>query len=127
MRMITFEQKGDFKKTDRFLEKVLETIHFGILDRYGKEGVELLRAATPKDTGKTANSWEYEIIRSKGEVKIVWKNTNKKDGYPIAVLIQYGHGTANGYFVEGVDYINPAMAPLFDKIADAAWREVTKL
>lgn len=122
--MISFTQKGDFHKLTSFLEKILEKIHSGRLDRYGEMGVEALRNATPRDTGKTADSWYYEIVNKRGELKIEWRNSNVNDGVNIAVIIQYGHGTGWGGYVVGQDYINPALAPLFDKIADEVWKEV---
>ncbi len=125
--MITFKQKGDFSKLKKFLQKAKETSKMGFLDRYGKEGVEALSAATPVDTGKTASSWKYEIIRKKDSIEIVWKNTNIQNGVPIAVILQYGHAAKNGGWVQGRDYINPAIRPIFDKLANEAWREVTKL
>lgn len=123
--MITFNQKGDFSRVNRFLEKALNVIHMGELDKYGRQGVEALRAATPKDTGKTADSWTYEITRSKGVATIEWHNSNINDGVNIAVILQYGHGTKNGGYVQGRDYINPAIQPVFDEIADSAWKEIT--
>ena len=124
--MISFRQQGDFAKLTGFLEKAKEVVKLGDLNRYGQEGVVALASATPKDTGLTANSWYYEIIRSSGSVKIVWKNTNIQNGVPIAVILQYGHGTKNGGYVQGRDYINPAIKPIFDKIAKEAWKEVIK-
>ena len=124
--MITFKQKGDFSKLKKFLEKAKETSNMGFLDKYGREGVEALSSATPVDTGKTASSWKYEIIRKKDSIEIVWKNTNIQNGVPIAIILQYGHGTRNGGWVQGRDYINPAIQPVFDKMAEAAWREVTR-
>lgn len=125
-KMITFRQRGDFKKLNSFLEKMKEIINVGDLDKYGRMGVEALKANTPKDTGKTADSWGYEIERSDGVAKIVWTNTNINDGVNIAVILQYGHGTGTGGYVRGIDYINPAMRPVFENIAESAWREVTK-
>ena len=95
-----------------------------LLDQYGKEGVEALARATPKDTGKTAASWNYAVHKSDGRITITWSNSNIVDGVPIAVILQYGHGTRNGGYVEGVDYINPAMRPIFERIAQRAWGEV---
>lgn len=123
---ITFTHKGDFSKTMSFLERARESVNLGILDKYGRKGVEALREATPRDTGKTAESWNYEIIRGNGEVRIVWTNSNTSNGIPIAVLIQYGHATGSGGYVEGRDYINPAMQPIFDAIAHDSWKELTK-
>ena len=125
--MITFRQKGDFSKLTRFIEKAKEVVHRGDLDKYGREGVAALASATPVDSGLTANSWGYEIVRGKGTVAIEFTNANVQNGVPIAIIIQYGHGTGTGGWVQGRDYINPAIRPLFDKIANNAWREVTKL
>ena len=125
--MISFRQKGDFSKLNRYLERVKESAKIGVLDKYGREGVAALASATPVETGKTANSWYYEIKRQNGSVSIEFKNSNIKDGVPIAVIIQYGHGTGTGGWVQGRDYINPAIQPIFDKIADSAWKEVTKI
>lgn len=124
--MITFKQKGDFRKTDSFFERVKEIAHLGDLDKYGRLGVEALRSATPRDTGKTANSWYYQIVRDKGSTRLVWCNSNTNDGMHIAVLIQYGHGLQNGYRVEGIDYINPAMINIFEDIGRQVWEEVTR-
>lgn len=125
--MIRFRQKGDFSKLTRFLEKAENAIHLGNLDKYGREGVAALSSATPIDSGKTSNSWYYEIVRKKESVSIEFNNSNIQNGVPIAVIIQLGHGTGTGGWVEGRDYINPAIQPIFDKIADNAWREVTKI
>lgn len=125
--MISFRQKGDFSKLTRFLEKAKEAVKIGDLDRYGREGVAALASATPKDSGLTASSWYYEIKHGNGTVSISFHNSNVNDGVPIAVILQYGHGTGNGGWVEGRDYINPAIRPIFDKIADNAWKEVTRL
>lgn len=125
--MIKFRQKGDFSKLSKFLERAKEVVRVGNLDKYGQEGVAALSSATPVDTGNTANSWYYEIENKKGSIKISFCNSNIQNGVPIAVILQYGHGTNNGGWVQGRDYINPAIRPIFDKIADDAWREVTKL
>ena len=124
--MISFRQKGDFSKLTNFLERAKEVVKLGELDRYGREGVEALSSATPKDSGLTAESWYYEIVRGKGSVKISFHNSNRNDGVPIAIILQYGHGTNNGGWVEGRDYINPAIQPVFDEIVNNAWKEVTK-
>lgn len=124
--MISVTQKGDFKKLTSFLEKSKEVFNVGILDKYGKQGVAALQAATPKDTGKTAESWTYQIERKAGGVALTFHNTNRNKGVPIAVILQYGHATGNGGYVEGVDYINPALRPIFEKLAEEAWREVRK-
>ena len=124
--MITFKQKGDFSKTTNFFQRIKEFSGTSDLDKYGKMGVEALANATPRDTGKTANSWDYIIEHKKGRSSIIWTNSNIKDGIPIAVILQYGHGTRWGTYVQGIDYINPAMVPVFDKIADMIWKEVAK-
>lgn len=125
--MITFRQRGDFSKLTNFMEKAKEAVHLGNLDKYGQEGVAALASATPVDTGQTANSWHYKIEQKNGSVSIGFYNTNIQNGVPIAIILQYGHATRNGGWVQGRDYINPAIQPIFDKIADTAWREVTKL
>lgn len=124
--MISFRQKGDFSKLSRYIERAREAAKIGILDKYGREGVAALASATPVKTGKTASSWVYEIKRQNGSVSIIFKNTNIVNGVPIAIILQYGHGTGTGGWVEGRDYINPAIQPIFDEIANKAWREVTK-
>lgn len=125
--MIRFKQKGDFSKLTNFLEKAKETIHIGELNRFGREGVAALSAATPKDTGKTSESWEYKIDRTKDSVSISFYNTNIQNGVPIAIILQYGHASRNGRWIEGIDYVNPAVKPIFEKIANEVWEEVTKV
>lgn len=125
--MISFRQKGDFSKLNRYFERVREAARVGVLDKYGREGVAALASATPVETGKTANSWYYEIKRQNGSVSLEFYNSNIIQGVPIAVILQYGHGTGTGGYVQGRDYINPAIQPLFDKIANDAWKEVTKI
>ena len=125
--MISFRQKGDFSKLNRYLERVKEVARLSILDKYGREGVAALSSATPVDSGETANSWSYEISHSNGSATISFNNSHINKGVPIAIILQYGHGTGTGGWVEGRDYINPAIQPIFDKIVDAAWKEVTKL
>ena len=122
--MVIIRQKGDFSKLTSFLEKAKEMIKLGNLDKYGRKGVEALSAATPKDTGLTAASWYYEIIHKPDSVSITFNNTNINKGVPIAIILQYGHGTRNGGWVEGVDYINPAIRPIFEQIAEEAWEEM---
>lgn len=124
--MISISQKGDFSKLTSFLERMKNIIKIGDLDKYGREGVAALSAATPKDSGLTANSWYYEIERGKDSVSISFYNSNVNKGVPIAIILQYGHGTRNGGWVEGRNYINPAIQPIFNKIAEDAWKEVTK-
>lgn len=125
--MITFRHKGDFSKLTRFLERAKEAIRLGYLDKYGREGVAALASATPVDTGKTAASWYYKIEHKNGSATISFHNSNVNQGVPIAIILQYGHGTGTGGWVQGRDYINPAIQPIFDKIVNEAWREVTKL
>ena len=125
--MISFRHKGDFSKTSRYLAKAKKAVKIKDLDRFGKEGVAALASATPIDTGLTASSWYYEIEQENGSVVIRFNNSNIQNGIPIAIILQYGHGTRNGGWVQGRDYINPSIQPLFDKIANNAWREVTKL
>lgn len=125
--MITFRHKGDFSRTAKYLERVKNTVHIGNLDRFGREGVAALASATPVESGLTANSWYYEIKHEKESVSISFNNSNIQNGVPIAIILQYGHGTRNGGWVEGRDYINPAIQPVFDRIVDDAWKEVTKL
>ena len=125
--MISFRQKGDFSKLTRFLEKAKNVVRIGDLDKYGREGVAALSSATPVDSGLTASSWYYKVEHTNGSAKINFYNSNIQNGVPIAIILQYGHGTGNGGWVQGRDYINPAIQPIFDQIADKAWREVTKL
>lgn len=122
--MISFSQKGDFSKLTRFLERAKEAVHIGNLDKYGKAGVDALSSATPVDSGKTANSWYYKIENRNGSVSIGFYNSNIQNGVPIAIILQYGHGTGTGGWVQGRDYINPAIQPIFDEIAKQAWKEV---
>lgn len=121
---ISFTSKGDFSKTIKFLNKVKNVKINDILSKYGKIGVNALSQATPKDSGVTSRSWNYKIEVNNDNASIVWYNTNVVKGVNIAVILQYGHGTRNGGWVEGRDYINPAMKPVFDKIADQVWKEV---
>ncbi len=125
--MISFRQKGDFSKLTRFLERAKEAVHLGDLDKYGRAGVAVLASATPVDSGLTAASWYYEITNKDGTATISFKNSNVQNGVPIAIILQYGHATGTGGWVQGRDYINPAIQPLFDQIANDAWKEVTKL
>lgn len=123
-KVIIFRQKGDWKKTRKFLKRCSDLDLDDVLNLYGQEGVDALAKATPKDTGKTAASWGYTVAKGKESITITWRNSNIVDGAPIAVILQYGHGTRNGGYVEGVDYINPAMRPIFERIAARAWGEV---
>ena len=124
--MISFRQKGDFSKLTNYLERMKEVVKIGDLDKYGREGVAALESATPVESGLTARSWYYEIKHENGSATITFKNSNIQNGVPIAIILQYGHGTGTGGWVQGRDYINPAIQPIFDKIAENAWREVTK-
>lgn len=123
--MFGFESSGSTDNTEKWLKSLLDGSIFAKLERYGQDGVNALAAATPKDTSHTANSWYYEIIQDSTSWSIVWGNNNVVDGRPIAVLLQYGHGTGSGGYVEGRDYINPALQPIFDRIATEAWKAVT--
>lgn len=125
--MITFRHKGDFSKATRYFERLREAARLDVLEKYGREGVAALSSATPVESGQTAGSWGYEISRSSGSAKITFTNSNINNGFPVAIMLQYGHGTGTGGWVQGRDYINPAIQPIFDKIANEAWKEVTKL
>lgn len=123
--MISFSHKGDFNNTYKFLKKNIKKTYYKNVDRYAMEGVYALEEATPVDSGATAQSWNYEIHHSIGGLKIVWTNDNiDSNGTPVAILIQYGHGTKSGHYVQGIDYINPALRKVFDKIAEDVWKEV---
>jgi len=117
--------KGTFKKTTKYLQSLNPHYIYNRLDKYGQIGVERLREATPKDTGLTANSWSYKVRVYEDGAELVFTNENRKNGIPIAVLIQYGHGMPNGGYVSGIDYINPALKPVFEAIKDHIWREVS--
>ena len=125
--MITFRHTGDFSKSKLFLERAKKSVRASDLDRFGKAGVEALAAATPVDSGLTASSWYYKIEIKRDSATISFHNSNIQNGVPIAIILQYGHGTRNGGWVEGRDYINPAIQPIFDSIVENAWKEVTKL
>lgn len=123
---ISLTSKGDFKKTEQFLKFATNASKNIKLDKYGQKGVAALASATPVDTGLTANSWNYKVEKSGSTISLVFYNTNVVSGVPIAIILQYGHGTGTGGWVEGRDYINPAIRPIFDEMADAIWKEVTK-
>jgi len=123
--MISIESTGSFENTERFLRNASRTDIFRSLDKYGQEGVNALRAATPKDSAETANSWVYEILRDSKSYSIIWSNTHVESGRPIAILLQYGHATGTGGYVAGYDYINPALKPIFDRISSDVWKAVT--
>lgn len=124
--MIRFRHKGSFARTERFFHRARRASFFSSLEELAQAGVDALSRATPVDSGLTAQSWDYEIRNEQGKVSIFWKNSNQNKGVPIAVIIQYGHGTGNGGYVEGVDYINPALKPIFEQIAGKVWKEVTR-
>lgn len=123
--MIKITSKGKFEKTRLFFKKMSKLEIRAVLDKYGRKGVEALASATPERSGKTANSWEYEITGGDGSYAIQWNNTNVNKGVNIAIILQYGHGTGTGGYVVGRDYINPAVQPIFDEMADTIWKEVT--
>lgn len=125
--MISIRHKGDYAKLTRYLEKLKSTARVSVLDKYGKAGVEALSSATPVDTGLTASSWYYKVEHNANSASITFHNSNIQNGIPIAIILQYGHGTGTGGWVEGRDYINPAIQPIFDKIVNEAWKEVTSL
>lgn len=125
--MITFKHKGDFKNTERFFTNAKKGDYYRVLNKYGQIGVSALAANTPVDSGLTASSWTYKVSRSGNMHYISWSNSNLHDGVSIAVILQYGHGTKSGSFVQGRDYINPAMKAVFDQIADGVWKEVTNI
>nr|DAJ94310.1 MAG TPA: type I neck protein [Caudoviricetes sp.] len=122
---VNFEVSGGFTKTERFLNRMKRREYLNVLDEFGRDGVQALRNATPVDSGATAEAWDYEIKRTRNYTEIVWTNSNINDGVPIAVILQYGHGTGTGGYVQGRDYINPAIRPVFDKIVEKAWKVVT--
>ena len=124
--MITFRHRGSLSKTTKLLERAKHVVRLSNLDKYGREGVAALASATPVESGLTASSWYYEIESSSSGLKIVFKNSHVNKGVQIAVILQYGHGTGTGGWVEGRDYINPAIQPIFDRMADELWREVTR-
>jgi hypothetical protein len=125
--MISFIHKGNFRKTEKLLKKSLGRNYMEVLERYAEIGVRELSANTPIESGETASSWSYEIIQNNGSISIVWNNSHINNGVNIAVILQYGHSTRNGGYVQGRDYINPALRPVFDKMAEAAWKEVTSI
>lgn len=124
--MISLSSSGSFDKTERALKRMKSGDAFKILDRYGQMGVDALASSTPAKSSLTATSWSYRVTHKKGRWAITWNNTNIVDNVQIAVILQYGHATRNGGWVEGIDYINPALRPLFDKLAEDVWKEVTR-
>ncbi len=124
--MITFRHSGNFNSTEKFLKRASDATRLDILDRLAQKGVYALSLATPVDTGLTASMWGYEIRQEAGATSIIWTNVNVNSGATVAILLQYGHGTGTGGYVQGVDYINPAIRPIFESIANDVWKEVTK-
>lgn len=122
--MLKIESRGSFQKTERFLKKMSKGEIFRVLERYGREGVAALRSHTPSESGQTANSWSYEVKNDNRQASITWSNSHMAGSTPVVVLIQYGHGTGTGGYVPGRDFINPALQPIFDKIANDVWKEV---
>lgn len=125
--MISFRQKGDFRKTEKLLKKTFGKDFRNILEEYGKRGVRLLSDGTPVDTGETAISWDYKIVQNGSTISVQWHNYNVHNGVNIAIILQYGHATRTGGWVEGRDYINPALREIFDEMADKAWKEVLEV
>lgn len=123
--MISFESTGDFNRTEDFLKRMSEPDILSTLNQYGRQGVAALASATPVDSGLTAHSWNYVVEHKKGSYSITWTNSHVEDGVPVAILIQYGHGTGTGGYVKGRDFINPAIQPIFDKISSDVWKAVT--
>ena len=124
--MVVISHKGNFRNTESFFNRNKKLNYTAILKKYAQDGVDALASATPIDSGLTADSWGYDIQVSNGSATIRWTNSNVVDGVPIAIILQYGHGTRNGGYVQGIDYINPALKPIFDKLAKDVWKEVTK-
>lgn len=127
MSGVVLSQKGNFSRTNRYFQKLLSRLHMSMLDKYGRQGVAALSSATPVDSGETASSWYYKIENNGDLYSLTFLNSNVNKGVPIAIILQYGHGTGTGGYVQGRDYINPAIQPVFDKLADEAWKEVTSL
>lgn len=125
--MFSFSSKGDWEKTDKFLDDLAKGEMYKTLSKYGQMGVDVLEANTPVESGLTAGSWSYKIVKNKGAVRIEWYNNNVAGKTNVAILLQYGHGTGTGGYVQGRDYINPAMKPTFDTIAEKVWAEVKRL
>ncbi len=123
--MIRFKHTGNFKNTERFFKKATEASYLRVLEEYGKAGVDALASMTPAETGKTAASWGYEIVQTRNGYSIYWTNSNVNNGVNIALILQYGHGTGTGGYVQGIDYVNPAIRPIFESMANEAWKEVT--
>ena len=123
--MITVKSKKGWNNTEKLLKNSLGNNWIRVLENYGRQGVQALAAATPVDSGNTASAWDYDIVKKENSVSVIWNNSNIHNGVNIAIILQYGHGTGTGGYVQGRDYINPALRPIFDAMADAAWKEVT--
>lgn len=122
----SFSSSGSWDKTESWLKGIVDGNAFKTLEKYGRRGVEALASGTPEDSGETASSWTYEVKHEGDKYTIEWYNTNVNNGVPIAIILQYGHGTGTGGYVQGRDYINPRMRPIFDQMADEVWNEVTR-
>lgn len=122
--MISVESSGSFKNLEAFLQKSVKLNLRSIVEPYAQMGVNALETATPSDSGLAANSWSYTIEESGGKLSISWNNNDIESGFPVAIMLQYGHGTGTGGYVRGRDYINPALKPIFDKISEAVWKAV---
>lgn len=123
--LIRFKHTGNFKNAENFFKKATETSYLRILEKYAQAGVEALASTTPAETGKTAVSWGYEIVQTRDGYKIYWTNSNVDSGVNVALILQYGHGTGTGGYVQGIDYVNPAIRPIFESMTNAAWKEAT--
>lgn len=126
MGYIKFNHKGNFNKAEKFFNRVLRRDYLNILDRYGQKGVEILQQVTPTDSGTTADSWNYGIEQGDGKVTVYWTNSNENNGVNIAILLMYGHATQNGSYIQGFDFVNPALRPIFKQMAYESWKEVTR-
>ena len=126
MGYIKFNHKGNFNKAEKFFNRVLIRDYLNILDRYGQRGVEILQQVTPTDSGTTADSWNYGIEQGDGKVTVYWTNSNENNGVNIAILLMYGHATQNGSYIQGFDFVNPALRPIFKQMAYESWKEVTR-
>lgn len=126
VNVIKIKHKGDFSNTEKFMNRVLKRDYLNILAEYGKRGVNALSANTPAQSGKTADSWDYGIDVENGKVTLYWTNSNENEGVNIAILLIYGHGTQNGSYVQGINFVDPVMQPLFDQMARETWDRVIK-
>ncbi len=126
MALIKIKHKGNFNNAEKFFNRVLKRDYLNILGRYGDAGVRALRNATPSASGKTAESWDFGIEEGNGTVTLYWSNSNENEGVNIAILLIYGHGLQNGTYVEGIDFVDPAMRPIFEQLANECWKEVTR-